>query len=651
MGNAAWINPGGLIVFIHQRLQIAQRAIGFGAGKRRGQMVDDHRLRAPLGLRAFAGIVDDEGIEMGQLAPERIWITRGVEGGGLAGQPFQRAVLAIVDQSMGAKIVAQPEIGGEIGVRRDQSGIVIAGGLVELIAAGGLDQHGEVAKDEGRQVKGVALDKGVGGRIAPAGCDLGADFFRQRREESGVAGQGQRGRRGTAPRVGIGRARLEAVDESGGCQAADGCTIARALQRLQHADGGFGRIITDAIGEAPVAYGIIGQNEGDLAVSARGGAQARPAGGKAGGAGNAGGIGSIGGQRNLAALVPERIGPVANDEAGQAPVDFGHDQKHRHILGRQALAVSLPLALRAARLDQLDDRSVASGEGVCRGVEAVDAQGKAGEVEHGGGGDGAQHLLDEGNAGGLLERGDEDGHRSEALGLERGDQRFDGGGAGAFEGGAVEEDRDMGGLAAGRQTERGADGGLVGDALAWIPEAEAGEGGRRQICQYGPLPRQGQAMERTQDGVGIGGAAGNEELVQTGPVIGVDAGARLQDGIGIGVAGQQDQRDAAIGAEGGQLVDAILKIGGATDEAEDDEPGMGDGLLEPQIDREIVGKAQRIGQAQFVLTGPVGGGGQHGQFAIGRAGKDQRAGALVEIDGFALLLDGTGLGREKVHGA
>ena len=64
--SAAAVEAGGEIVFVDQRFQVLQRAIGFGAGQRRRQMIDDHRRGAALGLGALAGIVDDEGIELGQ---------------------------------------------------------------------------------------------------------------------------------------------------------------------------------------------------------------------------------------------------------------------------------------------------------------------------------------------------------------------------------------------------------------------------------------------------------------------------------------------------------------------------------------------------------------------------------------------------------
>ncbi len=57
-----------LIVLVHQLGQLRQRAVAVGGGHRRRQVVDDHRVAAALGLRAFARIVDDEGVEQRHVA-------------------------------------------------------------------------------------------------------------------------------------------------------------------------------------------------------------------------------------------------------------------------------------------------------------------------------------------------------------------------------------------------------------------------------------------------------------------------------------------------------------------------------------------------------------------------------------------------------
>ena len=84
----ARIHSRGLVVFVDQLLQIAQRAVALGAGHRRGQVVDDHRLGSALGLGAFAGIVDDERVEMGKRTERRLGEAFGGQRQRLAWQPF-----------------------------------------------------------------------------------------------------------------------------------------------------------------------------------------------------------------------------------------------------------------------------------------------------------------------------------------------------------------------------------------------------------------------------------------------------------------------------------------------------------------------------------------------------------------------------------
>src|SRR5690606_28640195 len=76
---------------------------------------------------------------------------------------------------------------------------------------------------------------------------------------------------------------------------------------------------------------------------------------------------------------------------------------------------------------------------------------------------------------------------------------------------------------------------------------------------------------------------------------------------------------------------------------------LGNSVFQPHVDGEIIGEAQRIGEPQAIFSCPIHRAGQHGQFAIGRGGKDIVARALGEVDGLAFLLDSAGLGGEKVH--
>ncbi len=136
---AARIDLARLEIFIDQPLEIAQRAVAFGAGQRRRHVIDDHRLGAALGLRAFAGIVDDEGIEMRHRPEDRLRITISRQRQGFPRQPFEIAVLAHMDDRVRAELPAQIGIEGEIAMRRDEVGVVIARRGVDVIAARRLD--------------------------------------------------------------------------------------------------------------------------------------------------------------------------------------------------------------------------------------------------------------------------------------------------------------------------------------------------------------------------------------------------------------------------------------------------------------------------------------------------------------------------------
>ena len=100
IGDAPRVDAGRLVIFVDQTLQLGQRPVGFGAGQRRRQMIDDHRGRAPLGLAALARIVDDERVDVGQGTQSRLREAPLGQRQRLAGQPFEIAVLAHVHHGM-----------------------------------------------------------------------------------------------------------------------------------------------------------------------------------------------------------------------------------------------------------------------------------------------------------------------------------------------------------------------------------------------------------------------------------------------------------------------------------------------------------------------------------------------------------------------
>ena len=134
-----------LIVFIHQLRQLRQRAVSIGGGHRRRQVVDDDGMGAALGLRAFAGIVDNERIKQGQVGQQRIGKTLLGQAHAFARQPFQRAVFAYMDDGVGLPVIFQPAIQRVIMMRRRQIGLVVDRIGIHAVAARRLQYHQSVA--------------------------------------------------------------------------------------------------------------------------------------------------------------------------------------------------------------------------------------------------------------------------------------------------------------------------------------------------------------------------------------------------------------------------------------------------------------------------------------------------------------------------
>ena len=216
----------------------------------------------------------------------------------------------------------------------------------------------------------------------------------------------------------------------------------RLLQHSQNLDRRGRGVVADAIRQAAVANGVVGEDDADAAVRAGSLAQPHPVGGEFGGAGNAVCVGRVGGERALRAGVPDAFGLVADQDAADAAIELGHDHLHGQILWRQALAVGCPERFRPPALNELDYRRTAPGERVLLRRQAIYTEGEAGEVEDDRRRTRGEGFLHKGDGFGLLQRGDEDGERCEVFYLKRRDESFDNCRAGTFEQGAVEEDGD-----------------------------------------------------------------------------------------------------------------------------------------------------------------------------------------------------------------
>ena len=158
---AAAVEPVGLRIFVDQPLQRLLALVEPGAGQRRRQMAERDGGDAALGLRRLAGIADDEGIDDRQRAGDDFGKAVLAERHGLAGQPFQRAMRADMDERVAAEALLQPQAEGDQFVARRQLRVVIVGAAVGRAAAVGRERHGDVAEARGAEGEGCALGDGL----------------------------------------------------------------------------------------------------------------------------------------------------------------------------------------------------------------------------------------------------------------------------------------------------------------------------------------------------------------------------------------------------------------------------------------------------------------------------------------------------------
>ena len=114
-----------LRMLVEQVLETGQVVVGVGAGHGREQVIDDHRVRAALGLRALAGVVDDEGVDERQVAEGDVGPAVRRQPQPLPREPLERAVLAEVHHGMDG--LAEVLVEREVALGRRQVGRVVHG--------------------------------------------------------------------------------------------------------------------------------------------------------------------------------------------------------------------------------------------------------------------------------------------------------------------------------------------------------------------------------------------------------------------------------------------------------------------------------------------------------------------------------------------
>ncbi len=627
-GQLGRVHRGDVGVLVQQLLQARDVAVGVGAGHRRDEVVDQGGVGAALGLGALARVVDQEGVDQREVAEDGVRAALGGQRGGLAGQPLQVAVLAEVDDGVGAEAAVllrglDPAVGGQVVVARRQVGVVVDGDGVLAEAARRLDQDEQVpGADRGQHDVAVrvlrAVDVQLAGGRAPVLLDPLAQGLREGGVPAAVVGGGDAHRVAGQlvlgePVLVVAAGRDQGVDQRvalvafvlrGGVQTGQVVPEVHALlaQPLQQAHRAGRGVQADGVADPGVLRRVRGQHQRETALGGRDVAQPGVA---DGGAGHAGGALRVGGVDGEAVLVQLLEGERDGD---QPAVELRHGDLGGGVQRGQAVVAALPLGARPGQAERLQDRAVQRGERarvpgllVAAGLRVGRAGAAGGEHR----GDDRVGLAECGQQLGLgaAQRGAVVGLRPGALVLDGPAERLDEGGVAAHVVGAVVEHRDRRALAA-------AVIGAGGFALQRAPGR--GGGGR------------GEAVAGEQHGVGeegaqlgqVGGAAVGEVGVRLGGDAGRDGGQLHQLGVGGLFPGQHHHRAGA----GQQRVQALLPGAAAAEQADHDELGA----LQ-QRGQVFGGEPGRV--AEPVAHGALGGTGAQ-QVGVGRRQQQDHAKAL-----------------------
>ena len=166
-------------IFLDDAFELGQRPVQAGGAERRRQMADRDGGQPSLGLHRLAGIVDDEGVDHRQRAQHRLGPAFVRQRQRLAGQPFQGAVRAEMNQRVDLRRLAQPGVERDVGMARRAVGVVIARLAIAQRAAVGLQQDEDVAATEHGQRK--PSPAGSPHVSASVRCNSGGSAFSQTR--------------------------------------------------------------------------------------------------------------------------------------------------------------------------------------------------------------------------------------------------------------------------------------------------------------------------------------------------------------------------------------------------------------------------------------------------------------------------------------
>ena len=130
-------------------------------------MIDDDGVSTALCLRAFAGVVNDEGVKQRQVRQQGVGEAIFRQAYAFARQPFERAMLADMHDGVGAPLVTQPAIQRIVMMGRRQVGLMIDRIRIHAVAARWLQRHEGIAQLDTGQREMIVMHIGNTRRRPP----------------------------------------------------------------------------------------------------------------------------------------------------------------------------------------------------------------------------------------------------------------------------------------------------------------------------------------------------------------------------------------------------------------------------------------------------------------------------------------------------
>ncbi len=295
---AAAIEAIGRGILLDDTFHLRQRAVQAGSTERRREMTDRDGGQPAFGLGRFARIVDDERVDDGNRPQHLLRPTFCRQGQRLAGQPFERAMRAEVDERIDLLFIAQPGIGGDIVRVRLGRGVVISATAI------GLQQDDDLAA-----------------------AQMARRTIEQRRD--------------------VRRLPVTCAD-----------VVARIAQQPQDLERAFGGIEADGVAGAAAARRIVRQDKREPALVALLGAQPCPGRRQARHVVDTSGVGDMTDRGELQLPIGVRCRLERNGARQQPAIEFRQHDVHGQVGRREATAGLGPGLAGAAGEHDLEDGGI-----------------------------------------------------------------------------------------------------------------------------------------------------------------------------------------------------------------------------------------------------------------------------------------------------